>query len=428
MSADTPIKPNRALFFKHLNHLIDSRDCNQSGIGLLLVDIQNFRNLNSIYGYDKGDQVLRDVLGRLTDSFSNNSSVFHLGNDQFAVILPSLINPNLINLAARKAISVLESNYQIGNNTFSIALNVGSDYLAETCTAENLLCNSERSLSISKNSGKHYIDRDFIENPHYETVVDFSGELNEALNQNSIELYYQPKIDLASGNPTHAEALARWTSPTRGPVSPAVFIPIIEKIGRTDDLTKWAINTALRQLKEWPKLWGDISVAVNITPALVETPDLLTYVNSALSIWGVEPARLTLEVTEESIIHNVEKCFENLSNIKSQGVKISIDDFGTGYSSMSHFKNIPADELKIDQSFVTHMLENQADQNITTVVTDLAHKFGLSVVAEGVETKALLQALIAIGCDYAQGYHFSRPLPQNQFIQWLNNYKSSDYF
>ncbi|MBV1888926.1 MAG: bifunctional diguanylate cyclase/phosphodiesterase [Proteobacteria bacterium] len=408
--------------------MIDSRDCNQSGVGLLLINIQNFRNLNSKYGFEKGDQVLIQVLCRLTESFSNNSLVFHLGNDEFAVILPSLINPNFINLAARKAISILESKYQIGNENLTISLNIGAGYLVEQCTADNLLSYSERSLSIAQNSGQHYIVRDFIENPHDEPVVDFSAELDEALNTNSIELYYQPKIDLASGIPSHAEALARWTSPTAGPVPPTVFIPVIEKLGRADDLTKWAINTALRQLKEWPNLWGDLSVAVNVSPALVETPDLLTYVNSALSIWDIEPSRLTLEVTEESIINNIEKCFENLSDIKSRGVKISIDDFGTGYSSMSYFKNIPANELKIDQSFVMHMLENQADQNITTVVTDLAHKFGLSVVAEGVETKELLQALIAIGCDYAQGYHFSKPLPQNQFIRWLNNYSSCDYF
>ncbi|MDF1643359.1 MAG: bifunctional diguanylate cyclase/phosphodiesterase [Pseudomonadales bacterium] len=428
MPTDNPLKPNRALFFDRLNDLIDHRESKQLGIGLLLVDIQNFRNLNGTFGYEKGDQVLRDVFERLTDSFSKNGSVFYLSNDQFAVILPNLINPNLINLAARKAISTLESNYKIGESNLYITLNVGADYLADQCTAEGLLCNSERSLSIAKNSRKHYIERDFIKNPYHETVIDFSDELNKALDQNSIELYYQPKIDLVSETPTHAEALARWTSPTAGPVPPSVFIPIIEKIGRTDDLAKCVINTAIRQLNEWPNLWGDISVAVNISPTLVETPELLTYVNSALNIWDVEPSRLTLEVTEESIINNIEKCFENLSNIKSQGVKISIDDFGTGYSSMSYFKNIPADELKVDQSFVRHMLDNEADQNITAAVTDLAHKFGLSVVAEGVETKALLQALISIGCDYAQGYHFAKPLPQNQFIKWLNNYSSSDYF
>ncbi|HEY9135941.1 MAG TPA: EAL domain-containing protein, partial [Pseudomonadales bacterium] len=254
------------------------------------------------------------------------------------------------------------------------------------------------------------------------------GELHDALTKNTMELFYQPKVDLRSGKPTHAEALVRWTSPSSGPISPLIFVPIIEQIGRMEDLTKWAVNTALRQLKEWPSLWGDLSVAVNVCPSLVDDPELLSFVSNAITIWDVDPSRLTLEITEGSIIQDPESSFSNLSNIKNKGVKISIDDFGTGYSSLAYFKNIPANELKIDKSFVFHMLENEGDKHITHVISDLAHKFNLSVVAEGVETKEILYALIDAHCDYAQGFYFSKPLPQGQFIEWLNKYNAGKFF
>lgn len=419
---------NMQLFIQDLKGLVENIGENDPGIGLLLVDIKGFRKVNSVFGFEKGDQVLRESYDRLVNAFSKSHHVYRFGNDEFAIILPNLLNPNLVNLAANKVIKVFSDHFTLGPSNLKLGLNVGSAYMTGSKNINILLSSAERSLAEAKASGKAYLVKDFIEEGDDERNLNLETELHEALTKNTMTLFYQPKVDLRTGKPTHAEALVRWDSPSCGPVSPMVFVPIIEQIGRMEDLTKWAVNTAIRQTKEWPALWGDLSVAVNVCPSLVDDPELLNFVSNALTIWDFEPARLTLEITEGSIIQDQFSSFANLSNIKKKGVKISIDDFGTGYSSLSYFKNIPADELKIDKSFVFHMLENENDKHITQVITDLAHKFKLSVVAEGVETKEMLYELVDVHCDFAQGFYFSKPLPQEEFIAWLKSYNAGKYF
>ena len=419
---------SRHLFIQSLKGFVESNNAEGPGIGLLLVDIKGFRKINSVFGIDSGDQILKETLVRLKNAFSKNDHIYRLGNDEFAIILPGLLNPNLVNLAANKVSKVLGEHYTFGQSNLKLGLNIGSAYLADNFSIDDLLRNAEASLVLAKTSGKTYVVRDFIEQSNDERNLNLETELHEALTKNTMELYYQPKVDLYSGNPTHSEALVRWTSPSSGPVSPMIFVPIIEQIGRMEDLTKWAVNTAIRQAKEWPTLWGELSVAVNVCPSLVDDPELLNFVSNAITIWDIDPARLTLEITEGSIIQDQQASFANLTNIKKRGVKISIDDFGTGYSSLAYFKNIPADELKIDKSFVFNMLENEGDKHITHVITNLAHKFNLSVVAEGVETKEVLYALIDAHCDFAQGFYFSKPLPQEAFINWLEKYNAGSFF
>ena len=419
---------SRHLFIQSLKGLVENSDPDDPGIGLLLIDIKGFRKINSVFGIDQGDKILKETLDRLKNAFSKNDHIYRLGNDEFAILLPGLLNPNLVNLAANKVSKVLGDHYTFGQSNLKLGLNIGSAYSVGKYTINDLLSNAERSLASAKASGKTYVVRDFVEQSNDERNLNLETELHEALTKNTMELYYQPKVDLHSGNPTHAEALVRWTSPSSGPISPMIFVPIIEQIGRMEDLTKWAVNTAIRQAKDWPTTWGELSVAVNVCPSLVDDPELLNFVSNAITIWDIDPGRLTLEITEGSIIQDQQGSFANLTNIKKRGVKISIDDFGTGYSSLAYFKNIPADELKIDKSFVFSMLENEGDMHITHVITDLAHKFKLSVVAEGVETKEVLYALVDAHCDYAQGFYFSKPLPQGEFIDWLNNYNAGNYF
>lgn len=417
----------RSLFFNSLNDLINDMS-NDYNIGLIIIDIEGFRNVNGSLGFEKGDHILVETLNCLKNTFLNNKYIFRIGNDEFAVILPKLLSANMINIAANKSVKDLAHCYHTINIPFKLSVNVGSAYLSEHSNADDLLIEAEKSLAAARKSGQAYLVRDFTEENNEGGMLTLVSEMHDALSNNTLELFYQPKINLKSGLPTHAEALSRWESPSSGQVSPEVFIPIVEKMGRMDDLTKWALNTALRQLKEWPLCWGGLSVAVNVCPSLIDSPDFLKLVTNIIAIWGVDPSMLTLEVTENAIIGDKETGFENLLNFKKQNIKISIDDFGTGYSSLSYFKDIPADELKIDCSFISHMMENEEDRHIVQVIVDLAHKFNLSVVAEGVESKETLHALIDIGCDYAQGFYFSKPLPQNQFIDWLKQYDCNNYF
>ena len=396
--------------------------------GLLLIDIKGFRHINSAFGLEKGDYILRETSQCLSEIFSDNVDVFRIGNDEFAVILSQLLNSNLINIAADKAAKSLTDHYQKKMDGLRLSVNIGTACVFFGDNTRDILSTAEQSLDAAKRSGRNYLVQDFSEQQEKSNNYHLMSEIHHALSNNELELYYQPKIDLVTGKPSHVEALSRWVSPSSGPVPPDIFIPIIEQIGRMEDLTKWALNTALRQLSEWPEHWGDLSVAVNICPSLVSSSDLLNFVSNAVSIWNVSPDRLTLEVTESAIINDKESGFKNLSSLKELGVKISIDDFGTGYSSFAYFKSIPADELKIDRSFICNLDKCSEDQHISQVIIDLANKFNLSVVAEGVETKEILYHLIDYKCDFAQGYYFSRPLPQKEFIEWLNSYDKNKYF
>ena len=219
-----------------------------------------------------------------------------------------------------------------------------------------------------------------------------------------------------------AEALIRWENKERGFIRPDIFIPIAEQSGQIQDITWWSLNTALRHAMEWPKPWKPLKVAVNISAKILKDLAFVDSVRSALSVWGVSPEQLILEITESALMEDTSRSFITLEELKAIGVGISIDDFGTGYSSMAYFKNIPANELKIDQSFVFHMLSNAMDQHVVNTIIELAHGFDLKVVAEGIENVETFEALKELNCDVAQGYHVARPMPQKEFIQWLNKF------
>ena len=205
-------------------------------------------------------------------------------------------------------------------------------------------------------------------------------------------MHYQPKLRTSDLRPVGAEALMRWTSPTRGNVPPDVFIPVAEQTGQIKKLTIWALNTALRQSARWKHPWGPLSLAVNVPPELVAQHDLPNLVENALELWGHDDHRLVLEITERSLMDS-QHSFAILSSIRDMGVKVSIDDFGTGYSCLAYFKDIPVDELKVDRSFVSGLLTEPASAHVSTLIIDLAHRFGLSVAAEGVEDVDTLQVL-----------------------------------
>ena len=213
----------------------------------------------------------------------------------------------------------------------------------------------------------------------------------------------------------------RWFHPERGPVRPDIFIGMAERIGKIEDLTWFALNTSLRQLREWPIDGYPFNVAINVTPQIVQKEEFSQLVANALEVWDVDPGQLTVEVTETALMDKPEASFRTLNALKDRGVRISIDDFGTGYSSLAYFKNIPATELKIDRSFVFKMLDNPGDRRIVQTVIDLAHNFGLKVVAEGIENSETHAALVAMGCDSAQGYHYSKPLSHADLCRWLGH-------
>jgi EAL domain-containing protein (putative c-di-GMP-specific phosphodiesterase class I) len=250
-------------------------------------------------------------------------------------------------------------------------------------------------------------------------------DLELAIKRGEFELCYQPKVATDNFLPCGAEGLLRWTHSRRGAVSPDIFIPIADRTGSIHAITYFVLNTALRQAGEWPTQHGDLSVSINATPKVIENLEFAGTVASAIQLWNFNPERLIVEITESAIMNDPGKSFRVLTELRDIGVKIAIDDFGTGYSSLAYFKNIPADELKIDKSFVINMLENSGDRQIIRAVIELSRGFGLQVTAEGVEDAETARTLADIRCDCLQGFYYSKALPHRELIGWLNAYSAS---
>jgi sensor c-di-GMP phosphodiesterase-like protein len=245
--------------------------------------------------------------------------------------------------------------------------------------------------------------------------------LSIALSNGDLELFYQPKIDIQSQSICGAEGLLRWQQQD---ISPDVFIEVAERTGQITELTRFALQSAVRQLAEWPQELSAVGVAVNLSAGDLNRADLPAIINGALDVWSVSPQRLTVEVTETALMNDPDAAHAILTAIRDLGCRVSIDDFGTGYSSLAYFKKIPADELKIDKSFVFSLLSDAADRNIVSHIIALAHSFGLRVVAEGVENPETLQCLSEMHCDYAQGFLFSKALPAGLFVEWAKRFRS----
>ncbi len=280
-----------------------------------------------------------------------------------------------------------------------------------TCYAEpKWLCDARNSEHAA------WVIGDGGESPGSGIDLTLRHRIEEGLSQGEFVLYHQPKAHLGFGNIVGAEALMRWHVPGRGVVSPLEFIPTAERSELIRPMTWFALKAAVAECRQWPQ---EIGVAVNIAPTLLDDPELVRVVHDALAIFGVAPGRLTLEVTESGLASNPARAFEVLSGLRDQGVRVAIDDFGTGYSSFAHFRDIPADELKIDRSFVSKMLRSDADARIVKAIIDLAHNFGMKVVAEGVEDAATAERLKTLTCDYLQGFWLAKPMPPIEFRDWL---------
>jgi diguanylate cyclase (GGDEF)-like protein len=420
--------PNRGYFAQALSELIRSAKNDDRMMAVLMVDLQRFSRVNRLYGYEVGDTFLKEIHGRLLEFSPSGAVVARVGNDEFAIALTQLPNINLLTLAANKVLRIIEQSLSINGHQHSFSANIGTAVFPDHGTdAEDLMLAADRALAEAKKSNVQVVFSETAESLSAGNW-DMERALHKAIEDNDLEFNFQPKVDLRTGKPSQVEALLRWRHEEKGDISPELFVPIAEQSGKLVELTRWVLNNALRCSREWPGKWGALSVAVNISAHHVHYSELSDLVNGALRIWGKLPESLILEITESAIMEDKESAFANLSSIKDTGVKISIDDFGTGYSSLEYFKTIPANELKIDKSFVANMFNDPADQNIVEVIITLAHKFGLSVVAEGVEDQRTLRKLTEMGCDYAQGYYLSRPLPQEEFMDWLENYQAEDYF
>lgn len=394
---------------------MDDARSQQTHIGLMLIDLINLGRINHYHGYVTGDQLLQATYEQLLELTKLPDSIFRVGGHRFAFILRDLGNPAYIALAINRVTRSLEVQLQGETDSLraDVKIGIAVNHSGRTESMATL-AQAEASLTHVKLGGLLQIEDVLAQDTSDPGKIRLEQSLVEALYDNAFQLYFQPKVEIATGKLRSAEALLRWTSPDGEEVSPEYIVEWAESTGRSYELTKWVIHHAVRQLKRW-QVSSDISLAVNIPASLAGDPDLPSLLHDVLGIWGVAPGKIIIELTEGAVIKDKQSGFDNLLKIRNMGINISIDDFGTGYSSLSYFKHIPAGELKIDRAFVESMRTNEQDMELVKVILYIAHQFDMKVVAEGVEDEETLNLLGELGCDFAQGYYFSRPLPLQEF-------------
>ena len=406
---------------------IVARESKLYDVAILVVYVHQLERLYASVGQLNATRMLDELRNRLALVLRPGDYFTRLSDRKFAFVLSNLRNQGHAILAANKILRAGTEPLTAGGQQSTVRLSVGIGmYPAHGRTPEALMQCSEIALLEAWKTSQPFTVYTARKTDEPIAGGDLDAQLANALERGELVLNYQPKIAYPDMRIVGAEALMRWNRPDAGNVPPEIFIDIAEMTGQIDPLTQFAFHRALRQLGEWPKSLGRISVAVNVTPSLVCNPELVEMIQAAATRWSVDLSRLTVEVTENALLIDRQRSHRVLSDLRELGVRISIDDYGTGYSCLSYMKEIPADELKIDKSFVMNMLAHKADRKIVEQTIALGHSFDLTVVAEGVEDERIAQQLIALGCDFAQGFHYARPLAPDKFVEWVHGWRPGE--
>jgi len=410
--------PNRSLFRDRFAQYLALAQAEGQCFGLLLVDLNNFKEINETLGHDRGDQVLKEIARRFLAYLDGHNILSRLGGDEFALVLPDVDRTQSLCHASR-LLQQLDAPFDIDAMTIAVSANVGVSLFPEHSEdISSLLRHADQAMFNAK-SGKRGVSL-------YDPAVDHSSpgmltmtaDLRKALEREEFELYYQAKVNLQDGRIDGVEVLGRWQHPQRGFVPPNISIHVLEQTGMIDRYTHWAIETAIEQIRLWRSQQRDIQIAVNISTQTLMNPDFMIYLENLESIVD-SGQNLQFEITENLFLSEYDRLCETLGRVRQLGITLSIDDFGTGYSSLARLKKLPVSELKIDRSFIMDMDKSSDDEVIVHSTIELAHNLGLTVVAEGVETEEIYQRLIEMGCDVAQGFLISKPIPIDQFERFL---------
>ncbi len=411
--------PNRALFRDRVEQAILAAGREGQFPVVMLLDVDRFKEINDALGHETGDELLRDLGERLRGQLRAHETLARLGGDEFAILLPSA-GVEEATACAERIHAALEEAFPIKGLPLEVAASLGvAVYPEHGEDADSLLQHADVAMYLAKaaHAGTAVYDADQDENDADRLAL--AGELRRAIDEGELVLYYQPKADLQSGKIVGAEALVRWLHPERGLIPPNDFIPMAERTGLIKPLSRHVVASALRQCAAWNAAGLELNVSVNLTiPDLLDL-DLPDRIAAGLAETGVRPDQLELEVTESTILADPFRVRAVLNRLNEMGLRLAIDDFGTGYSSLAYLKRLPVQTIKIDRSFVMEMCEDASDATIVGSTIDLAHNLGLDVVAEGVESQEIWDALSERGCTLAQGYFIGKPMPADQFVDLL---------
>jgi len=409
--------PNRALFNVRLGEAVAAHR-RDAGVSVLVMDLDRFKYINDTLGHGAGDVVLREVAARLRGVVRDGDTVARLGGDEFAILTSGRIER--AQTLARMIQAVLEQPIDLDGQAVDVGCSIGIAH----CPAHGedpsvLLRCADVAMYAAKRekSGAAVYDARF--DLHRAEHLSLLGDLRKAITGNELLLHYQPKVDLRSAQLIGVEALVRWEHAQRGVVPPGEFVPFAEQTGAIKQITRWVMEEALRQCGVWYAGGLAISVSVNVSTRDLLDRDFPQFVDEAIRKHGVPAELLIVEVTESALVEDPQRAQQTISRLKQRGVRMSIDDYGTGYSSLAYIQRLQFDELKVDRAFVTHMATQEKDAAIVRSTVELGHNLGLAVVAEGVEDAEVIGLLQEFGCDLAQGYGVSRPLPWQQLEAWM---------
>jgi diguanylate cyclase (GGDEF)-like protein/PAS domain S-box-containing protein len=409
--------PNRVLFMDRLHQDIRKAQRSNHSLTLMFLDLDRFKEVNDALGHDAGDQLLQETAQRLMSCTRASDTVARLGGDEFTIILNNLSDSVSLEQVAQSILERLAEPFHIGEEMVYLSTSIGiTIYPYDATDAEVLLKNADQAMYAAKDEGKNRYNYFTASMQQAAQVrMRLANDLRAALNTQEFVVYYQPIVELATGSIGKAEALIRWQHPVRGLVSPTEFIPIAEDTGLIVDIGDYVFTQAAQQVAKWRQRKPDFQVSVNKSPVQFKANKnihkaWLGYLESI----GLPGSSLVIEITEGLLLEARDPVIHQLQDFHKQGLQIAIDDFGTGYSSLAYLKKFDIDYVKIDRSFTRNIQPGSDDMVLCEAIIVMAHKLGLQVVAEGVETAEQRDLLLAAGCDYAQGYLFSRPVPAEE--------------
>jgi diguanylate cyclase (GGDEF)-like protein/PAS domain S-box-containing protein len=414
--------PNRMLALDRLKLALAQSRRENSLVGVMFLDLDNFKHINDTLGHDAGDNLLIEAARRISSCLRGTSTVARLGGDEFLVVLPGLTNIDGTTQVAQRILSTFEPPYLLNGQEVFVTTSIGiSIFPHDSDNSGMLLQHADAAMYQAKNKGKSayaMFAPEMTEVSHERLQME--SLMRRALEQQEFELYFQPIVSTGSGQLSSVEALLRWKNPSLGIVMPDRFIPLAEETGLITPIGEWVLKESCLAAMRWREQTGmKIGIAVNVSPRQFRDPAFVQTVMQALEQSGLEPDQLELEITERLILDNTIETADILRELDQSGIRLSVDDFGTGYSALSYLKSYPFDTLKIDKSFVQDVIKENDDASLVRAIINMAHSLGLRVVAEGVEEEAQTHFLEKEGCDFSQGYYYSRPLPATDFEAWL---------
>jgi diguanylate cyclase len=409
--------PNRLL----LNQRVEQAIAERPAVALLILDIDNFKEINDTFGHQVGDGLLRQVGPRLRDQLDPGDLIARLGGDEFAILLPNADADRAMRVA--HAILRVERPFLIEGHSLEVTGSIGiAVFPRHGADAETLFRRADVAMYVAKRSANSYALYRSEDDPYDASRLLLRADLRAAIAQGEIILHYQPQVAMATGVVTGVEALARWHHAERGWIPPLEFIGVAERMALIKPLTAHVLEVAARQAVEWQAAGFSVPVGVNVSMRNLLDPQFPETLDQALTTSGAEARNLKLEITESSVMAEPARVLDTMKQVRTMGFAFAIDDFGTGYSSLAYLQRLPVEELKIDRSFVGQLPGDSGSLAIVRATIELAASLGLDVVAEGVEDEATWQTLRRLGCSTAQGYFLSRPMPAAEVAGWVRDW------